>query len=156
MEQTKELWNLIFNWFGNGKKMILGTGLLVAGIIGQIISDKTLAQLPFVLMATGVLCFVNALFSKITSHSINILIFLVINVVMIEALIATSSIEEQATRFGVWAILVIAAWLLHTRMIRAERLPKRAVLAFLETLLCAVAIVAAFILPIILEVWKRG
>ena len=60
MESVKEMWNLVFGWFGNGKKMIAGGLFLLVGMIAQSFSTKTLEQIPFILMAAGLMCFVNA------------------------------------------------------------------------------------------------
>ena len=85
MKQVKEMWNLIFNWLGNGKKTIMGIGFLLVGVIGNVIANPNggLEQFPFVLMMIGALCLVNALFSKVSGCNINLLLFLLVFVVII-------------------------------------------------------------------------
>lgn len=156
MEQIKEAWNLVFNWIGNGKKMIMGGCFLIAGIIGQSMSEKTLAQIPFILMSMGVLCFVNALFSKITKKNINLLLFLLINILVTEVGITVMAADlfEGVTMIGVWCLCGVIVWILQTLILREENIPKRVVLTFFETLLSAVAILVVFVLPIFIEVWR--
>lgn len=156
MEQIKEIWNLVFNWIGNGKKMIMGGCFLIAGIIGQSMSEKTLAQIPFILMAMGVLCFVNALFSKITKKNINLLLFLLINILVAEIgiTVMAAGLFEGVTMIGVWCLCGVVVWILQTLILQEENILKRVVLTFFETLLSAVAILVVFVLPIFIEVWR--
>lgn len=157
MEQVKEMWNLVFGWIGNGKKMIMGGIFLLAGLIGQSFSDKTLTQIPFVLMVMGVLSFVNALFSKITKNNINLFLFLFANILVTEIAIALASAEllEGAALFGAEVLCVIVLWALHTWLLKAEDKIKRVVLAFAATCTSIVAVLLAFALPIMLEIWRE-
>lgn len=158
MEQIKEMWDLVFNWIGNGKKAIMGGCFWLAGMIGQSMSDKTLTQIPFILMAMGLLCYVNALFSKVTKNNINLLIYLLLNIFLTEICIAVVSAGavSETTMFGICIACVLVLWVLQVFMVRAEVMTKRIVLAFLMTCLDAVAVLAAFALPIIIEVWREN
>ena len=77
MKQLKELWTLVNNWLGNGKKCIIGLAFLLVGFVMNWFSHPVegLSQIPFTLMTAGGLCFVNALFSKWTDKNINLLFF---------------------------------------------------------------------------------
>lgn len=158
MEQIKEMWDLVFNWLGNGKKAIMGGIFLLIGIIGQSMSDKTLTQMPFILMAMGLLCYVNALFSKLTKNNINLLLFLLLNVFLTEVSIAavTADTISETTMAGICIICIFVLWVLQVFMIRAEIMTKRIVLAFLMTCLDVVAVLAAFALPILIEIWREN
>ncbi|MCH5265016.1 MAG: hypothetical protein J1F02_03895 [Lachnospiraceae bacterium] len=155
MEPIEEKRESLFQWIGNGKKMIIGGLLLLAGIIGQILSDRTLEQIPFILMSAGLMCFVNTLFSKLTDYNIHLLLFLVINIVAMEIglTITAADIIEGVTLYSVWVICGIAAWIFQAMILKIEGSAKRAVLSFFETLLSVLALGAALFLPIILEIW---
>ena len=58
MKQIKETWNLVFNWLGNGKKVLMGIGFLLIGFLWNYLSHPAegLEQLPFLIMLTGGLC----------------------------------------------------------------------------------------------------
>ena len=77
MKQLKELWTLVNNWLGNGKKCIIGLAFLLVGFVMNWFSHPVegLSQIPFTLMTAGGLCLVNALFSKWTDKNINLLFF---------------------------------------------------------------------------------
>ena len=77
MKQLKELWTLVNNWLGNGKKCIIGLVFFLVGFVMNWFSHPVegLSQIPFTLMTAGGLCLVNALFSKWTDKNINLLFF---------------------------------------------------------------------------------
>ena len=68
MKQLKELWTLVNNWLGNGKKCIIGLVFFLVGFVMNWFSHPVegLSQIPFTLLTAGGLCLVNALFSKWT------------------------------------------------------------------------------------------
>jgi len=155
MKQFKEIWELVFNWMGNGKKTAMGIGFLVIGFLWNYAfqSDRTLGQIPFVIMLAGGLCLVNALFSKLTNENINVLLFILIYVVMMELGIylmggETSDFTNLVTIWGACAIFV---WALNYALLETTEMDgivKRIVIAFFETLAGAVVMVAVFALPI--------
>lgn len=155
MKQFKEIWELVFNWMGNGKKTMMGIGFLVIGFLWNYAfqSDRTLGQIPFVIMLAGGLCLVNALFSKLTNENINVLLFILIYVVMMELGIylmggETSDFTNLVT---IWGACAIFAWALNYALLETTEMDgvvKRIVIAFFETLAGAVVMVAVFALPI--------
>jgi hypothetical protein len=155
-----QIWNAVFDWFGNGKKLIVAALFLLAGMIGQSFSQKTLAQIPFILMAAAVMCVVNALFSKIASYNINILLYLLINVAATEIGLSLTSYNilgsdteiDSMTMMLIWGICILAVWILQTLLIRIPEWPRRIALAAGETVLSAVAVCVAFVVPILLSV----
>lgn len=155
MEQIKEMWQLVFEWLGNGKKMILGSGFLLIGIIGQALSGAILEQGPFLFMSIGLMCFVNALFSRLASSNINLLLYLMINLLAAEIGIGITASDtlEGVTLYLVWFLCVILAWVLQIFQIHIPEAPRRAVLAFFETILSLIALAAVFLIPIFLHVW---
>ncbi len=160
MKQFKEIWELVFNWMGNGKKTVMGIGFLVIGFLWNYAfqSDRTLGQIPFVIMLAGGLCLVNALFSKLTNVNINVLLFILIYVVMMELGIylmggETSDFTNLVTIWGACAIFV---WALNYALLETTEMDgvvKRIVIAFFETLAGAVVMVAVFALPIWLTLY---
>ena len=74
MKQLKELWTLVNNWLGNGKKCIIGLVFFLVGFVMNWFSHPVegLSQIPFTLMTAGGLCLVNALFSKWTDKNIDL------------------------------------------------------------------------------------
>ncbi len=156
MEAQEEKRESLFQWIGNGKKMIIGAILLAAGIVGQLLSGRTLAQIPFVLMGAGLMCFVNALFSKIASCNIHLLLYLIINIAAMELAIAIAGADvlDSTTLYGAWVGCGVAAWIFQIALMKTEGGVRRVVLSFCETLFSAVALVAAFVVPIFLSVWR--
>ncbi len=160
MKQFKEIWELVFNWMGNGKKTVMGIGFLVIGFLWNYAfqSDRTLGQIPFVIMLAGGLCLVNALFSKLANENINVLLFILIYVVMMELGIylmggETSDFTNLVTIWGACAIFV---WALNYALLETTEMDgvvKRIVIAFFETLAGAVVMVAVFALPIWLTLY---
>jgi hypothetical protein len=154
------MWNRIFEWFTNGKKMMAGVLLFLTGMVGQSFSQKTLAQIPFILMASGLMCFVNVLFSKISKHNINILIFLLINVAALETALSLTSYQipgsdttvDSMTMAMIWIVCIIAVWVLQIILLRIPERSARIALAAGETVVSMIAVAAAFIVPIILSV----
>lgn len=155
MKQFKETWNLVFNWLGNGKKTMMGAGFLVIGFLwnmaGQ--STHTLEQVPFIIMVTGSLCLVNALFSKLTEQNINLLLFVLIYVCIMELGIYLMGGEtaDFTNLVMIWGACFVFVWALNYALLETtemESIAKRIVMAFFETLVGAAAIVAVFAVPI--------
>ena len=159
MKQVKEMWNLVFNWLGNGKKTIMGIGFLIVGIIANVIANPNggLAQFPFVLMMIGALCLVNALFSKLSGCNINLLLFILVFVVIIElGIYLMTDLDTTLTDMAsVWGPCFLFMWALQYVVLQLadlQPLVKRVVIAFFATLVGALAVVAVFFLPIFLSV----
>lgn len=155
MKQIKETWNLVFNWLGNGKKVLMGIGFLLIGFLWNYLSHPAegLEQLPFLIMLTGGLCLVNALFSKLTETNINPLFFALIYIVIMELGIALMGGETQdfTNLFMIWGACYIFVWALNYALLESaemEGVVKKIVLAFFETLVGALVMVAIFALPI--------
>ncbi len=155
MKQVRETWNLIFNWMGNGKKVIMGIAFLLVGFVWNYFSHplEGLAQVPFIVMLTGGLCLLNAFFSKVTDANINLLFFVLIYISMMELGIAlmagdTSNFTNLVT---IWGACMMFVWALNYALLESAELPgvvKKIVIAFFETLLGAVVMVVLFVLPI--------
>ena len=88
MKQLKELWTLVNNWLGNGKKCIIGLVFFLVGFVMNWFSHPVegLSQIPFTLMTAGGLCLVNALFSKWTDKNINLLFFVLAFICVMQTL----------------------------------------------------------------------
>lgn len=144
----------------NGKKMIVGALLLLAGMIAQSFSTKTLAQIPFLFMAMGLMCFVNALISKISGCNINLFLFLAIQLAAVEAGIVLTSYQipgstqelDSMTVALIWLACIAAAWILQIFVIRRSGAKKGVALAALAMFLSVVAALAAFVVPILLSI----
>lgn len=145
---------------GNGKKMIVGALLLLAGMIAQSFSTKTLAQIPFLLMAMGLICFVNALVSKMSGCNINLFLFLAIQLVALEAGLVLTSYQipgstqelDSMTVAFIWIACIVIAWILQIFVMRKAGVTKGIALAAFAMFLSVVAALAAFVVPIILSV----
>ena len=161
MKQLKEIWNLVFNWLGNGKKVMIGIAFLLIGFVWNYFSHPAegLAQVPFVIMLTGGLCLVNALFSKLTETNINPLLFALIYITMMELGIAlmggdTSNFTNLTI---IWGACTIFIWALNYALLETveiDGIAKKIVIAFFETLVGAVVMVGIFALPIWLATMK--
>lgn len=155
MKQVKETWDLIFNWLGNGKKTIMGIGFLLIGFLWNHFSgsSEALQQLPFIIMLTGALCLVNALFSKLIKANINLLLFILIFIVIMELGMYLMGNEELAftNMVAIWGACFLFIWALNYALLEAGSIDgaaKRIVVAFFESLAGAAAIVVTFGVPI--------
>jgi hypothetical protein len=157
MKKLVEVWNLVFNWIGNGKKTLMGIAFLAIGFLWNYLSgsSEALQQIPFVIMLIGALLLVNALFSKLTGKNINPLAFILIFVVIMElGLYLTRDVEIDFTNMvAIWGACFLFVWALNYALLEATGIPelvKRVVIAFFETLVGAAAIAVAFGIPILI------
>lgn len=155
MKQIKETWNLIFDWLGNGKKLVIGIGFLIIGFLWNYLSgsQEALQQLPYIIMLAGALCLVNALFSKLIKANINLLCFILIFVVIFELGMFLMRDEELAftNMVAIWGACYLFVWALNYALLEAGSMDgaiKRIVVAFFETLVGALAVVATFGIPV--------
>lgn len=155
MKQFKEMWELVFNWLGNGKKTVMGIGFLLIGFFWNMASRSsyTLEQVPFIIMVTGALCLVNALFSKLTARNINLLLFVLIFVVIMELgiYLMGGDTSDFTNLILIWGACFIFICGLHYALLETtqiEGVVKKIVIAFWESLVGAAAIVAVFAFPI--------
>ena len=147
MKQFKEIWDLIFNWLGNGKKVIIGIGFLVIGFVWNMTSQSihTLEQVPFIIMVTGGLCLVNVLFF--------VLIFVCIMELGIYLMAGETS--DFTNLIMIWGACFLFGWALNYALletVQLEGIAKKIVMAFFETLAGAAMIVAVFTVSIWLAI----
>lgn len=159
MKKFSEMWNLIFEWMGTGKKVVMGIGFLVTGaIVNLIIQPKAgLTQGTFLLFMIGALFLVNALFSKLTQCNINVLYYILVFVVILELGIwMMGDLETDFTHLvSVWGPCFLFVWALQYVVLQVadmEKASKRIVIAFFDTLAGGIAVVAAFFLPVWLAI----
>lgn len=153
MKQAKEIWNMIFNWLGNGKKVIMGIIFLLAGFVWNYFgySSEGLAEIPFVIMLAGGLFLLNAIFSKATGTNINPLFFVLIFVSMMElgiVLMAGDAISNFTNVVMVVGACMIFVWALNYALLESGEIPgvvKKIVIAFFEMLSEAVLLVVLFV-----------
>ena len=163
-KKEPNMWELVSQWIGNGKKMIFALLFLVLGVIIQICSDKTLSQIAFVFLSAGMMCVMNAIFSKAAKQNINLIIYLLVNVVVLELAINFSSMgfsqdtsSSNASMFDSSIGLIcfgaafVVDWIVHTILIKDAYGPKKIVQGFLLTALSLVAAAIAFVVPIFIS-----
>ena len=159
MEQKDNIRNSFFK-LGNGKKMIVGALLLLFGMIVQSFPAKTLAQIPFLCMAMGLMCFVNALVSRITRQNINLFLFLAVQLAALEfglsltvyQLPGTGEELDASVISVIWIVCILAAWQLLGLVFRRNGVSRWMAFAALAMFLCALAALVAFVVPIVLSV----
>lgn len=157
MEHIVELWNTVFEWLGTGKKVIMGILFLVAGTIVNVIWQPPggLTHSSFLLFMVGMLFLVNALFSKLLKCNINVLCYILVFVVILELGVALMEDMKNITNIiSIWGPCFLFVWALQYVVLQAadmEGIAKRIVIAFLDTVAGAAAIVAAFMIPIWLK-----
>lgn len=159
MQKAMELWKLIFDWLGNGKKVIMGLVFIVMGVALNWLlkTNSGLTQSAFLFFTIGGLFFVNALFSKLTHCNINVLLYTLVFVVIMElGMYLMNGLDSSFTNMvSVWGPCFLFVWALQYVVLQVadmEPLTKRLVIAFFDTLVGAIAIVAAFIVPVFLTV----
>ena len=155
MKQIGEMWNLVFEWLGTGKKIMMGIGFLVVGILVNLVLQPKagLTQGSFILFMMGALFLVNALFSKLTQCNINVLYYTLIFVVIYElGIFLMGDLDNNLTNLvSVWGPCFLFIWALQYVVLQVagvERVSKRIVIAFFDTLVGVIAVVAAFFLPV--------
>ena len=157
MKQIAEIWNLVFDWLGAGKKAIMGAGFLVVGSIVNVILQppEGLTQGSFILLVIGALFLVNALFSRLTKCNINVLYYTLVFVVIMElGIFLMGDMETNFTNLvSVWGPCFLFIWALQYVVLQVadmERVSKRIVIAFFDSLVGTIAVAAAFFIPIYL------
>lgn len=155
MKKISEMWNLVFDWLGNGKKVMMGAAFIGVGVIVNTVMESSsgLAQSAFLFFAIGALFFVNALFSKMTGCNINVLLYTLVFIVIMElGMYLMTGIDNSFTNMAsVWGPCFLFVWALQYAVLQAadmERISKRLVIAFFDSLVGAIAVVAAFVVPI--------
>ena len=159
MKQIEEIWNLVFDWLGAGKKAIMGAGFLVVGSIVNVILQppEGLTQGSFILLVIGALFLVNALFSHLTKCNINVLYYTLVFVVIMElGIFLMGDMETNFTNLvSVCGPCFLFIWALQYVVLQVadmERISKRIVIAFFDSLVGTIAVAAAFFIPIWLGV----
>lgn len=148
MKQMKELWILVNNWLGNGKKCMIGLVFLLVGFAINWFSHPAegLSEIPFVLMVAGGLCLVNALFSKGTGKNINLLLFVLAFICMMDLgiVLLDGDFSRFTTMVTVIGACTIFSWALNFALLQAtevDGVAKKIVISFFETVLSAAVMV---------------
>lgn len=109
----------------------------------------------FLLLMTGVLFFVNALFSKLCKCNIHVVYFILAFIVILElALYLSGDLQKFSNAFMLWGPCFLFVWALQYVVLQVsgmEKFSKRAVIAFLETAVGTIGTVAVFVIPIWLK-----
>lgn len=152
MKQLKELWTLVNNWLGNGKKCIIGLAFLLVGFVMNWFSHPVegLSQIPFTLMIAGGLCLVNALFSKWTDKNINLLFFVLafICVMDLGIVLLDGDFSQFTTMVTVTCACTVFSWALNFALLQSVEVDgaaKKIVMSFLATVCSAVIMAAVFV-----------
>ena len=159
MKKINEMWNLVFDWLGNGKKVMMGIAFILVGTIVNMLveSSSGLAQSAFIFFVMGALFIVNAMFSKITNCNINVVLYTLAFVVIMElGIYLMADLNRSFTNMAsVWGPCFLFVWALQYVVLQVadmERVSKRLVIAFFDSLVGVLAVVLAFIVPIWLHV----
>lgn len=151
MKQCKEMWELVFNWLGNGKKTVMGAGFLLAGFLWNMAGQPAhiLEQVPFIIMVTGGLCLVNALFSRLLEQNINLLGFILIYICIMELGMALmgGDVPENADLVLIWSACFVFVWALNYALLETtgfDGVIRKIVFSFFEALAGAAVIVGVF------------
>lgn len=106
----------------------------------------------FLLLMTGVLFLVNALFSKLCKCNIHIVYFVLAFIVILElAFWLSGDLQKFSNAFVLWGPCFLFVWALQYVILQVsgmEKFSKRAVIAFLETVVGLIGIAAVFVIPI--------
>ncbi len=157
MKKISKAWNLVFDWLGNGKKIIIGIIFIAVGFVWNFIcySEAGLGQPPLIIMLAGGLLLVNALMSKLVGTNINPLLYILICIVMLE--LGLFLMEDEEIDFtnmvAIWGACYIFTWALQYCLLEAaevDGIAKRIVIAFFEVLLGVVALGVVFGGPVII------
>lgn len=157
MKQIKEMWNLVFEWLGNGKKAIMGLGFLAIGIIVNCIINPAqgITQSTFLLLMIGALLLVNALCSKLAKCNIHAFYYILVFVAIIELAIYLME-EVEMDLSGILSVggpCFVFVWALQYIVLLAnemESTTKRIVIAFFVSLAGLLAVACAFFIPILI------
>lgn len=157
MRYIVEQWNALLEWLGTGKKVMLGIIFFIAGVIVNWLwrPPEGLMHGSFLLLMTGVLFFVNALFSKLCKCNIHVVYFILAFIVILElALYLSGDLQKFSNAFMLWGPCFLFVWALQYVVLQVsgmEKFSKRAVIAFLETAVGTIGTVAVFVIPIWLK-----
>lgn len=157
MRYVVEQWNALLEWLGTGKKVMFGIAFFAAGVIVNWLwqPPEGLMHGSFLLLMTGVLFLVNALFSKLCKCNINVVYFILAFIAILElAFWLSGDSQKFSNAFALWGPCFLFVWALQYVVLQVsgmEKFSKRAVIAFLETVVGLIAIAAVFVLPIYLK-----
>lgn len=154
MKYVVEQWNALLEWLGTGKKVMFGIIFFAAGVIVNWLwqPPEGLTHGSFLLLMTGVLFLVNALFSKLCKCNIHIVYFILAFIAILElALWLSGDLQKFSNTFALWGPCFLFVWALQYVVLQVsgvEKFSKRAVIAFLETVVGLIGIAAVFVIPI--------
>ncbi len=158
MKTAKEMWELVSHWLGNGKKMIIGGIFLVSGLIWFLCDGMDVESEAFrfiyLFVAVGLMCFVNAMFSKLTETNINLFIFLLINIVL--STLALEMNVDYDLQFAFQCGCFVFAWAFHGIVLQEKQIIKRIVMSFFLAFFSLMAVLVALFGPIMLQMWRYG
>lgn len=158
MKYVVEQWNALLEWLGTGKKVMFGIIFFAAGVIVNWLwqPPEGLTHGSFLLLMTGVLFLVNALFSKLCKCNIHIVYFILAFIAILElALWLSGDLQKFSNTFALWGPCFLFVWALQYVVLQVsgvEKFSKRAVIAFLETVVGLIGTAAVFIIPIYLKI----
>lgn len=158
MKTAKEMWELVSHWLGNGKKMIIGGIFLVSGIIWFLCTNMNVEgdafRFIYLCMIVGLMCFVNAMFSKLTGNNINLFVFLLINIVL--STLALEMNIDYDLQFAFQCGCFVFAWVFHGILLPEKQILKRIVMSFFLAFFSLLAVFVSLFGPIMLQMWRYG
>ena len=139
----------------NGKyRLLTGLALLLAGLIWQFLSGKTLDMYAYYIMAAAVFCVANVIVEKLSGGEADIILYVVLNLaVLIAGFVLTgftSTTTGAAVMHTVWVLCVLVDWAVNAFLIQCDDIFKRVVMGFAAAVLNVAFAGIVFIIPILI------
>lgn len=141
-----------------GVRLMTGVVLLLAGLVWQVLSGKTLDRYAFYIMAAAILFFLQVIVERMAGEPVDPVQFILFNLVVLIAGFAVTGAGwfEGMTLYGFWGLCFVGDWILNISLIPCEGMAKRGVLGFVTVVLNVVLVGAVFMIPVLMAAkWIR-
>ena len=147
-------------WFTNARKIAIGSILLVAGVVIQLIFywGEELGVTQAMLIFTGLISYINVLYSRKDYGNISYIPYVFANVIVTILLYQIFAVTEGPVQGAVLIIAFIVLWVLNSLLVHRESVGRRILVGFLITLFNElffyIIMFLAAMIPWFIEVYK--
>lgn len=136
-------------------RAMIGIVALLVGMVWLIASEETLDIYAFFIMVAAGFCLVNAFVEKVTACRTDLILWVVLNLAVIIVCFWILESEDIAgvRMYTLLGICAAADWVINTILISCETMFRRIVMGFVAALFHVIYTVAAFMLPILANVF---
>ncbi len=137
--------------WNNKYRLLTALVLVIGGVIFQILSQKPLDMFAFYLWAAAVYCVMNVLMQKMTKTSVDFVLYVVLNMVILIVGFALTSagVLTGVVLYTAWIICVVIEWIVNAILIPCDDILKRIVMGFVSVILSLIFVAIVYIVPVL-------